>query len=152
MKRVFKYLLIFLVAALSGCDDEFLTEYDTRNDEYTVYYYVKYSTVYNFHDIAYVSFTDFFDDDFKYTGKPRQEVTSIEGTSDFIEVRRVPKGAHLEFSTFVDVEEALSNTKAEISIAISRGNQTTLTEVATAQADCPLKATPLTLTYDIPVK
>ena len=152
MKRAAKYLLLCLVTALAGCDDDFLTEYDTHNDEYTVYYYVKYSTVYNFHDIAYVSFTNFFDDDFKYTGKPRQIVTSIEGTSEWIEAQRVPKGSHLEFSTYVDVEEPLPNTKAEISIAISRGNQATITEVATAQADCPLKDTPLTLTYDIPVK
>ena len=151
MKRLIRFISISLclIVALSSCDD-YINEYETRNDEYTVYYYVTYSTIYEFHNIAYVSFTNFFDDDFKYTGKPRQILKSIDGTNDCIKASRVPKGAHIEFSTFVDVQEALPNTKVEISIEISKGSEITFIEVAKAEADCPLKGNPLTISFDIP--
>lgn len=153
MKRILKYLslVLCLVVALSSCDDDLLSDYDTRDNEYDVYYYVTYSTVYDFHNIAYVSFTDFFDpNNYKYTGFPNQIERSIDETSDHIHVTRAPRGAHLEFSTYVDVPEALPNTKAEISICISKGSEIHLTEVAKAVADCPLKGNPLTISYDIP--
>lgn len=158
MRRFIKYFLIFvgLVVAVSSCDDDFITEYDTHKDEYTVYYNVTYSTTYDFHDIAYISFTDFFYFDGehnKYSGKPTQFERSIDGTKEYIRAERVPKGAHIEFSTYVDVAEALPNTKAEISIEIStKGGGSPYTEVAKATADCPLKGVPLTISYDVPNK
>ena len=153
MKILLKYLSICLcfIAILSSCSDDFITEYDTHKDEYTVYYNVTYSTINDFHNIAYVSFTDFFDSNHKYTGKPIQTVRSIEGTEEHIRMERVTKGSHIEFSTYVDVAEALPNTKVEISIEISKkGGDSPFTEVATAIADCPLKGEPLTISYDIP--
>ena len=74
MKRFFKYFSIamYLVVVLSSCsDDDFITEYDTHKDEYTVYYNVTYSTTYDFHNIAYISYTSFFDhsNGLKYVGK-----------------------------------------------------------------------------------
>ena len=157
MKRFFKYISVFLfiITALSSCDDEFITEYDTHKDEYTVYYNVTYSTTYDFHNIAYVSFTDFFDnnDGYKYTGKPKQYENSIDGTEAYIRAERVPKGAHIELATYVDVAEALPNTKVEISIEISKiGGGSPYTEVKKATAECPLKGNPLKISYDIPNK
>ena len=113
MKHLLKYISISLcfIAILSSCSDDFLTEYDTHKDEYTVRYNVTYSTLYDFHNIAYVSFTSFFnEEDLKYTGKPRQVERRIDGTEDYFIASRVPKGSHVEFSTFVDVAEALPNT------------------------------------------
>ena len=156
MKRLLKYFSIFvcLVVALSSCDDDdLLTEFDTHKDEYTVRYIVTYSTTYDFHNIAYVSFTSFSEysnDGVKYTGQPTQIETSIDGTEDFFTIKRVPKGSHVEFSTYVDVAEALPNTKAEISIEVVKGKEYDFTEVKTAKADCPLKGNPLTISYDVP--
>ena len=135
---------------MSSCGDDFMTEYDTRDNEYSVCYNVTYSTVLDFHNIAYVSFTNFFDDDFKYTGKPKQIVHSIDGTEAYIMVERVPKGSHIEFSTFVDAKETLPNTKVEISIEIRKGGEIGYKEVAKAVAECPLKDKPLTIIYDLP--
>ena len=146
MKNLLKYISISLcfIAILSSCSDVFLTEYDTHKDEYAVRYNVTYSTLYDFHNIAYVSFTSFFnEEDLKYTGKPRQ----VERTAS-----RVPKGSRVEFSTYVDVAEALPNTKVEISIEVSKGNEYNFIEVVKAEADCPLKDNPLTISYDIPNK
>ena len=153
MKGFHKYSLfpLCLITLLSSCVDDFITEYETHKDEYTVYYNVTYSTTNDFHNIAYVSFTDFFDSNHKYTGNPAQTVRSIEGTEEYIRMERIPKGSHIEFSTYVDVAEALPNTKVEISIEISKkGGGTPFTEVATAIANCPLKGEPLTISYDIP--
>lgn len=140
--------------ALSGCSDDYLlTEGDTHPDEYTVRYNVTYSTTFDFHNIAYISFTDFFDrrDGSRYTGKPTHIERRIDGTEDFVTVRRVPRGATVEFSTYVDVTEALPNTKVEISIEVSKkGGGSPYTEVAKATAECPLKGTPLTVSYTIP--
>ncbi|MBQ7490338.1 MAG: hypothetical protein IJT51_07465 [Bacteroidales bacterium] len=142
--------------ALSGCsDDDFITEYDTHKDEYTVRYNVTYSTTYDFHNIAYVSFTSFSeysDEGVKYTGKPTQIERSIDGTEDYFTIKRVPKGSHVEFSTYVDVAEALPNTKVEISIDVVKGKEYGFTEVAKATAECPLKGNPLTISYDVPNK
>ena len=156
MERLLKYFSIAmcLVVALSSCsDDDFITEYDTHKNEYTVYYNVTYSTTYDFHNIAYISYTSFFDhsDGVKYVGKPMQTLTSIGGTEAYICEERLPKGAHIEFSTYVDVVEALPNTKVEISIEISKkGGGSPYTEVVKANADCPLKSNPLTISYDVP--
>lgn len=157
MKQLINYLSIALclVAVLSSCsDDDIMTEYDTHKDEYTVYYSVTYSTTFDFHNIAHVSFIDFFDNDgdgYKYVGQPTLIEMAIDGTEDYFRVERVPKGAHLEFSTYVDVAEALPNTKVEITISISKkGGGSPLTEVAKATADCPLKDSPLTVSYDVP--
>lgn len=155
MKRLLKYFSFFacLIVALSSCsDDDFLTEYDTHKDEYTVCYNVTYSTTYDFHNIAYVSFTDFFDSEsLKYTGRPTQLLRQIDGTKRYFRADRVPKGAHVELSTYVDVKDALPNTKVEISIEISKkGGGSPYTEVAKATADCPLKDNPLTIRYDVP--
>ena len=153
MKHPLKYFsfCLCLIALLSSCVDDFITEYETQKDEYTVYYNVTYSTINDFHNIAYVSFTDFFDSNHKYTGKPAQTARSIEGTEEYIRMERVPKGSHIEFSTYVDVTEALLNTKVEISIEISKkGGGTPFTEVSKAKADCPLKGEPLTISYNIP--
>lgn len=157
MKRLLKYFSIFacLAIALSSCDDdELLSEFDTHKDEYTVYYNVTYSTTYDFHDIAYISFTDFFyfnGEHVVYSGKPTQFERSIDGTKEYIRMERVPKGSHVELSTYVDVAEALPNTKVEISIDISKkGGDTPYTEVAKATADCPLKSSSLTISYDVP--
>lgn len=157
MKRLLKYFSIFacLILALSGCDDDYsISEYDTHKDEYTVYYVVTYSTIYDFHNIACISFTDFFEygtDGYKYSGKPYQAEKRIDDTYEYVRVERVPKGAHLEFSTYVDVAEALPNTKVEISIEISKkGGGSPYMEVAKATADCPLKGSPLTISYDVP--
>ena len=153
MKQTLKYISLSLciIALLSSCVDDFITEYETQKDEYTVYYNVTYSTINDFHNIAYVSFTDFFDSNHKYTGKPSQTVRSIEGTEEYIRMERVPKGSHIELSTYVDVAEALPNTKVEISIEISKkGGSTPFTEVAKTKANCPLKGEPLTISYDIP--
>lgn len=155
MKEFLKYFSIAmcLVVALSSCEDDFITEYDTHKDEYSVYYNVTYSTTFDFHNIAYISFTDFFDrtDGLKYAGNPTQFERSIDGTEEYIRVERVPKGAHIELSTFVDVAEALPNTKVEISIEVSKkGGGIPYTEVAKATALCPLKGNPLTISYDIP--
>lgn len=154
MKKIINFLFIFicLVTPLSSCDDDFMTDFETRYDEYCVYYRVTYSTVYDFHNIAYVNFTDFFDDDYKYTGRPKQVVQSIDGTSEYIKAERVPKGSHIEFSTYVDVKESLPNTKVEISIEIRKGNEIGCKEVAKASAECPLKDNPLKLSFDIPTK
>ena len=154
MKRPLIYLSIavYFIAILLSCSDNFLTEYDTHKDEYTVYYNVTYSTTYDFHNIAYVSYTDFFDnsDGYKYTGRPKQFENSIDGTETYIRAERVPKGAHIELSTYVDVAEALPNTKVEISIEVSKkGGDSPFTEVAKATAECPLKGNPLTISYDI---
>lgn len=153
MKHLLKYISISLcfIAILSSCSDDFLTEYDTHKDEYTVRYNVTYSTLYDFHNIAYVSFTSFInEEDLKYTGKPRQVERRIDGTEDYFIASRVPKGSHVEFSTFVDVAEALPNTKVEISIEVSKGNEYEYFEVAKAEAECPIKGNPLTISYDIP--
>ena len=158
MERLLKYFSIAmcLVVALSSCsDDGIFTEFDTHQDEYTVYYNVTYSTTYDFHNIAYISYTDFFDysDGIKYIGKPMQTLTSIGGTEAYIRVQRVPKGSHVEFSTYVDVEEALPNTKVEITIEVSKkGGDSPYTEVAKATAECPLKSNPQTISYDVPNK
>ena len=156
MKRRIEYLpiLLCLIMALSSCSD-FVDEYDTRNDEYAVRYSVIYSSIHNFHNIAYISFTDFFSgsgSNYKYTGQPRQVVMSIDETEDFVVASRVPSGAHIEFSTYVDVPEALSNTKVEITIEVAKGKEYDYVEVAKAEADCPLKGNPLTISYDIPNK
>lgn len=155
MKRPLIYfsIAVYFIAILSSCSDNFLTEYDTHKDEYTVYYNVTYSTTYDFHNIAYVSYTDFFDnsDGYKYTGRPKQFENSIDGTETYIRAERVPKGAHIELSTYVDVAEVLPNTKVEISIEVSKkGGDSPFTEVAKATAECPLKVSPLTIGYDIP--
>lgn len=155
MKNLLKYISISLcfIAVLTGCDDDVIYDYDTRKDEYAVRYNVTYSTLYDFHNIAYVSFTSFFnEEDLKYTGKPRQVERRIDGTEDYFIASRVPKGSHIEFSTFVDVAEALPNTKVEISIEVSKGNEYNFIEVVKAEADCPLKDNPLTISYDIPNK
>ena len=153
MKHLIQYfsIALCLMVALSGCDD-YLSDYDTRDDEYEVLCYVTYSTVYDFHNIVHVSYTNFFDEKYNYTGRPRQVETSIDGTKASFDVERIPKGGHVEFSTFVDVPEALPNTKAKISIEISKGDSYEYTEVASIEADCPLRDNPLTLTYDIPNK
>lgn len=155
MERLLKYLPIFvcLVVALTSCDD-YISDFDTRKNEYEIYYSITYSTVYDFHNIAYINYTEFDDaNDFKYTGIARQEEHSIDGTSARFFVRRVPKGSHIQLSTYVDVPEALPNTKAEISIEISKkGGEYPFTEVARATADCPLKDNPLTISYDVPNK
>lgn len=155
MKRFLKYLSIslFIIVSLSSCD-VFTDDFETRNNEYEIYYCITYSTVYDFHNIAYINFTDFDDanDPLKYTGIARQEEHSISGTSAYFFVKRVPRGAHIQLSTFVDVPEALPNTKAKISIEISKGNSNDFVEVASAEADCPLKGNPLTISYDIPNK
>lgn len=155
MYRLLKYLSICLclIAILSSCSDDFITEYDTHKDEYTIYYNVTYSTTFDFHNIAYVSYTDFFDnsDGYKYTGLPKLFENSIDGTEAYIRAKRVPKGAHIELSTYVDVEEALPNTKVEISIEISKkGGNSPFTEVAKATAECPIKGNPLKISYDVP--
>ena len=155
MKRPLIYfsIAVYFIAILSSCSDNFLTEYDTHKDEYTVYYNVTYSTTYDFYNIAYVSYTDFFDnsDGYKYTGRPKQFENSIDGTETYIMAERVPKGAHIELSTYVDVAEVLPNTKVEISIEVSKkGGDSPFTEVAKATAECPLKVSPLTISYDIP--
>ena len=159
MEQILKYFSFFacLVVALSSCsDDDFLTEYDTHKDEYTVYYNVTYSTTYDFHNIAHVSFTDFFannGDGYRYIGHPYQFETAIDGSEEYICVERIPQGSHLEFSTYVDVAAALPNTKVEISIEISKkGGGSPYTEVAKATADCPLRGNPLTICYDVPNK
>lgn len=154
MKRKLEYLSIAmcLIVALSSCDD--YLEGETRKNEYTIWYNVTYSTTYDFHNIAYISFTSFFDtENFKYTGHPTQLLRQIDGTKTYFRTDRVPKGAHVELSTFVDVEEALPNTKVEISIEISKkGGDLPSTEVAKATANCPLKNNPLTISYDVPNK
>ena len=155
MKRLLRFfsILACLVVALTSCDD-YISDFDTRKNEYEIYYSITYSTVYDFHNIAYINYTEFDDaNDFKYTGIARQEEHSIDGTSAHFFVRRVPKGSHVQLSTYVDVPEALPNTKAEISIEISKkGGEYPFTEVARATADCPLKDNPLTISYDVPNK
>ncbi|MBO4380361.1 MAG: hypothetical protein J5784_05095 [Muribaculaceae bacterium] len=154
MERLLKYfsLALCLAVALSSCDD--YLEDETHKNEYTICYYVTYSTIYDFHNIAYVSFTSFFDrETLKYTGKPTQILRQIDGTKMSPKAERVPKGAHVELSTYVDVEEVLPNTKVEISIEIStKGGGSPYTVVAKAEADCPLKDNPLTISYDVPNK
>ena len=155
MKRILENFLILagLVVALSGCsDDSFITEHDTHKGEYTVCYNVTYSTTIDFHNIAYIGFTSFFDSvSYNYTGQPTQVERSIDGTEEYITEARVPKGAHVELSTYVDVAEALPNTKVEISIEISKkGGGSPYTEVAKASATCPLKGNRLTIGYDVP--
>lgn len=150
MKRILKYLslVLCLVVALSSCDD-YIDEFDTHKDEYSVRYSVTYSTVYDFHNIAHFSYTNFFDGS-GYTGKPRQIEHNIDGTEAYIYASRVPKGAHVELSTYIDVPEALPNTKVEIKIKVAKGKEYDYTEVAKATAECPLKDNPLTISYDIP--
>lgn len=154
MKRLLKYfsITLCLMVALSSCDDYLELEEETRKNEYTIWYNVTYSTTYDFHNIAYISFTSFFDSEsLKYTGRPTQLLRQIDGTKTYFRADRVPKGAHVELSTYVDVKDALPNTKVEISIEISKkGGDLPSTEVAKATADCPLKDNPLTISYDIP--
>lgn len=152
MKRFIKYFSIFayLVVALSSCDD-YVSDFETRKNEYEIYYCITYSTVYDFHNIAYINFTEFDDpNDFSYTGIARQEEHSIKGTSAYFFVKRVPKGSHIQLSTYVDVPEALPNTKALIQIEVSKGDSNDFVEVASAEGDCPLMDNPLTISYDIP--
>lgn len=154
MKRFLKYLSIslFIIVSLSSCD-VFTDDFETRNNEYEIYYCITYSTVYDFHNIAYINFTAFEDpnDPLKYTGIARQEEHSIDGTSAYFFEKRVPRGSHIQLSTYVDVKDALPNTKVEISIEISKkGGDLPSTEVAKATADCPLKDKPLTISYDVP--
>lgn len=71
--------------------------------------------------------------------------------SAYIMAECVLKGAHIELSTYVDVANALPNTKVEISIEVSKkGGDSHFTEVANATAECPHKGNPLTISYDIP--
>ena len=80
MKRLLKYLSIAIcfIVALSSCDD--YLEEETRKNEYTIWYNVTYSTTYDFHNIAYISFTSFFDSEsLKYTGRPTQLLRQIDG-------------------------------------------------------------------------
>ena len=153
MKRSLKYfsILACLVVALSSCDD-YVSDFETRKNEYEIYYCITYSTVYDFHNIAYINFTAFDDpnDPLKYTGIARQEEHSIDGTSAYFFEKRVPRGSHIQLSTFVDVPEALPNTKAKISIEVSKGDSNNFVEVVSAEADCPLKEIPLTISYDVP--
>lgn len=153
MKRSLKYFSIIacLVVALSSCDD-YVSDFETRKNEYEIYYCITYSTVYDFHNIAYINFTAFDDpnDPLKYTGIARQEEHSIDGTSAYFFEKRVPRGSHIQLSTFVDVPEALPNTKAKISIEVSKGDSNNFVEVVSAEADCPLKDIPLTISYDVP--
>lgn len=153
MKRSLKYfsILACLVVALSSCDD-YVSDFETRKKEYEIYYCITYSTVYDFHNIAYINFTAFDDpnDPLKYTGIARQEEHSIDGTSAYFFEKRVPRGSHIQLSTFVDVPEALPNTKAKISIEVSKGDSNNFVEVVSAEADCPLKEIPLTISYDVP--
>lgn len=137
--------------ALSSCDD-YVSDFETRKKEYEIYYCITYSTVYDFHNIAYINFTAFDDpnDPLKYTGIARQEEHSIDGTSAYFFEKRVPRGSHIQLSTFVDVPEALPNTKAKISIEVSKGDSNNFVEVVSAEADCPLKEIPLTISYDVP--
>lgn len=155
-KQIFKYfsLSLCLVAILSSCDD-YIDGFDTRKDEYAVRYNVTYSTVYDFHNIAHISYTNFFagsGSSYGYTGKPRQIEYYIDGTENSVVASRVPKGAHVELSTYVDVPEALPNTKVEITIEVAKGKEYDYTEVAKASAECPLKGKPLTISYDVPNK
>ena len=155
MRQLLKYFSFFLclLAGLTSCDNDFMSDYDTRKNEYAVRYNVTYSTLYDFHNIAYVSFTNFFNEEnLKYTGKPRQVERRIDGAEDYFIASRVPKGSHVEFSSFVDVAEALPNTKVEISIEVSKGNEYEYVEVAKATAECPIKGNPLTIGYDVPNK
>lgn len=153
MKRSLKYfsILACLVVALSSCDD-YVSDFETRKNEYEIYYCITYSTVYVFHNIAYINFTAFDDpnDPLKYTGIARQEEHSIDGTSAYFFEKRVPRGSHIQLSTFVDVPEALPNTKAKISIEVSKGDSNNFVEVVSAEADCPLKDIQLTISYDVP--
>ncbi len=153
MKRSLKYfsILACLVVALPSCDD-YVSDFETRKNEYEIYYCITYSTVYDFHNIAYINFTAFDDpnDPLKYTGIARQEEHSIDGTSAYFFEKRVPRGSHIQLSTFVDVPEALPNTKAKISIEVSKGDSNNFVEVVSAEADCPLKDIPLTISYDVP--
>ena len=153
MKRSLKFfsILACLVVALSSCDD-YVSDFETRKNEYEIYYCITYSTVYDFHNIAYINFTAFDDpnDPLKYTGIARQEEHSIDGTSAYFFEKRVPRGSHIQLSTFVDVPEALPNTKAKISIEVSKGDSNNFVEVVSAEADCPLKDIPLTISYDVP--
>ena len=153
MKRSLKYfsILACLVVALSSCDD-YVSNFETRKNEYEIYYCITYSTVYDFHNIAYINFTAFDDpnDPLKYTGIARQEEHSIDGTSAYFFEKRVPRGSHIQLSTFIDVPEALPNTKAKISIEVSKGDSNNFVEVVSAEADCPLKDIPLTISYDVP--
>lgn len=144
-------ILACLVVALSSCDD-YVSDFETRKNEYEIYYCITYSTVYDFHNIAYINFTAFDDpnDPLKYTGIARQEEHSIDGTSAYFFEKRVPRGSHIQLSTFVDVPEALPNTKAKISIEVSKGDSNNFVEVVSAEADCPLKDIPLTISYDVP--
>ena len=153
MKRSLKFfsILACLVVALSSCDD-YVSDFETRKNEYEIYYCITYSTVYDFHNIAYINFTAFDDpnDPLKYTGIARQEEHSIDGTSAYFFEKRVPRGSHIQLSTFVDVPEALPNTKAKISIEVSKGDSNNFVKVVSAEADCPLKDIPLTISYDVP--
>ena len=152
MKRLLKYFSIFvcLVVALSSCD-EYVSDSETRKNEYTIWYEVTYSTTYDFHNIAYFSFTSFYDiEKDKYTNQPSQLLRQIEGTKEYIKATRVPKGAHVELSTYVDVEEALPNTKVRISISMAKGKEWDSEEVASVEGGCPLKGNPLTISYDVP--
>ena len=153
MKRLLKYfsIILCLVVALSSCDD-YVSDFETRKNEYEIYYCITYSTVYDFHNIAYINYTTFYDlnDEHRYTTIARQEEHSIDGTSAYFFERRVPKGSHIQLSTFVDVPETLPNTKAKISIEVSKGDSNDFEEVASAEADCPLKGNPLTISYDVP--
>ena len=154
MKHSLKSLSVFicLLIALSGCDDKYLFNDQTREDEYDVTYSVRYSTIHNFHNIVHISYYEFYDYVTEKTSKiPTQVDNIIDGTEAYYLVKRVPKGAHLQLSTFVDADEVLSNTKVKISIKISAlGGDSPYTEVATAEADCPLKDNPLTISYTVP--
>ena len=90
MKRFIKYfsILVCLVVALSSCDDD-VSDFETRKNEYEIYYCITYSTVYDFHNIVYINFTEFDDpnDSLKYTGVARQEEHSIKGTSAYFFVK-----------------------------------------------------------------
>lgn len=155
MKRLLKYFSIFacLVLALSSCGDD-VSDFDTRKNEYEIYYCITYSTVYDFHNIAYINYTTFYDlnDPHRYTNIARQEEHIIDGTSAYFFEKRVPKGSHIQLSTYVDVPDALPNTKAIIKIEVSKGDSNDFVEVASAEGDCPLKGNPLTISYDVPNK
>ena len=144
-------VVLTLLTIATACNDDYLSDDDTRDNEYTVWYKVTYSTIYNFQNIAHVSYTNFFDrETYKYLGRPVRWERRLDGTHTYFSAHRVPKGATVELSTFVDVSEPLPDTKVHLEIEVNKGSTFETVKKISADAECPIKGNPFTISCETP--
>ncbi|MBQ3363109.1 MAG: hypothetical protein IJG42_04070 [Muribaculaceae bacterium] len=132
-------LLILSLFSWVSCD-KYDEPFATTRDEYDVYYYVEYATTHTLHNIAHV----------EYTTPDGIESYYLSENEAYVLIDKVPKGSKLSISTYLDVNEALRDTKARIGIEVKRGDEDDYHEVAYMEGECPLASKPLELSYVLP--